>query len=63
MELVVKNPTANVGDWVLSLGWEIPWRRAWQSTLVILPRESHGQKGLVHYNPKVRKEFGMTEAT
>ena len=23
---------------------KIPWRRAWQSTLVFLPRESYGQK-------------------
>ena len=23
---------------------KIPWRRAWQPTLVILPRESHGQR-------------------
>ena len=27
-------------------GWEIPWRREWQPTLVFLPGESHGQKSL-----------------
>ena len=28
-----------------------PCRRAWQHTLVFLPRESHGQRSLVGYNP------------
>ena len=27
-----------------SLGWEDPWRRKWQPTLLFLPGESHGQK-------------------
>ena len=31
---------------VQSLGWEDPWRRAWQLTPVFLPRESHGQRSL-----------------
>ena len=26
---------------------KIPWRREWQSTLVFLPGESHGQRSLV----------------
>ena len=30
---------------------KIPWSRAWQPTLVFLPRESHGQKSLVGYSP------------
>ena len=25
---------------------KVPWRRAWQSTPVFLPRESHGQRSL-----------------
>ena len=29
-----------------SLGWEDPWRRKWQPTLVFLPGESHGQRSL-----------------
>ena len=45
--LVVKNPPANAGDikrggfnpWV----GKIPWKRAWQPTLVFLPGESLGQ--------------------
>ena len=32
--------------WIQSLGWEIPWRSAWQSTLLFLPGESHGQRSL-----------------
>ena len=33
--------------WVLSLGREVPWRRKWQPTPVILPRKSHGRRSLV----------------
>ena len=37
---------------------KIPWRRAWQSTPVLLPRESHGQG-----SPEGHKESDKTEAT
>ena len=30
---------------------KVPWRRTWQPTPLILPRESHGQRNLVGYNP------------
>ena len=30
---------------------KIPWRRARQCTLVVLPGESHGQRSLVGYSP------------
>ena len=30
---------------------KIPWRKAWQPTSVILPRESHGQRSLMSYSP------------
>ena len=33
--------------WVQSLGREVPWRRKWQPTPVLLPRKSHGQWSLV----------------
>ena len=33
--------------WVRSLGREVPWRRKWQPTPVLLPRKSHGQRSLV----------------
>jgi len=29
---------------------KIPWRRAWQPTLVYLPGESHGQRSLAGYS-------------
>ena len=40
---------------------KIPWRRKWQSTPVILPGKSHGQRSLVGYSPWGRKELDMTE--
>ena len=52
--LVIKYPPANARDvrnrfdyWI----GKIPWKRAWQTTLVFLPRESEGQRGLVDYGP------------
>ena len=41
----------------------MPWRRAWQPTLVFLPGEFHGQKSLVGYGPEGHKESDTTEAT
>ena len=34
---------------------KIPWRRRWQPTLALLPGESHGQKSLAGYSPRVTK--------
>ena len=42
---------------------KIPWRKAWQPTLVFLPGEFHGQRNLAGYSPCSRKELDMTEAT
>ena len=39
---------------------KIPWRRKWQPTLVLLPGESYGQRGLVGYSPQGRKESDTT---
>ena len=39
---------------------KIPWRRKWQPTPVLLPRESHGQRSLVGYSPQGRKELDTT---
>ena len=36
----VKNLPAMLESWVQCLGWENPWRRAWQPTPVFLPGES-----------------------
>ena len=62
--LVVKNPPANAGDmrhrfdpWV----GKTPWRRAWQPTPVVSPRESVGQRTLAGYSPGGCKESDMTE--
>ena len=45
------------------LGWEDPWKRAWQPTPVFLPGESHGQKSPAGYSPWGRKELDTTEET
>ena len=37
------------------------WRRKWQSTPVLLPRKSHGQRSLVGYSLWGRKESDTTE--
>ena len=47
----VKNPPAMRKTWVRPLGWEDPWRRAWQPILAFLPKESHGNRSLVGYRP------------
>ena len=47
-----KESTCNAGDTRLIPGLEPPsWRRAWQSALVSLPGESHGQRSLLGYSP------------
>ena len=40
---------------------KIPWRRKWQPTPVFLPGESHGQRILVGYSPRGRKESDTTQ--
>jgi len=50
---LVKNPPASVGDerdWFDLWIRKIPWRRAWQPTLLFLPGESHGQRSLADYS-------------
>ena len=37
---MVKNLPALWEIWVQSLGWEDPWRRAWQPTPILLPGQS-----------------------
>ena len=67
MVLSAKNQSASVGDirdmridpWVR----KIPWRRAWQPTLVLLPGELHGQRSLAGYSPCGCKELDMAEMT
>ena len=45
----------------LSLFTFMRWRRKWQSTPVLLPGKSHGQRSLVGYSPWGRKESDTTE--
>ena len=57
--LVVKNPSANAGD-TRDVGSvpgsrTFPWRRAQQPTPVFLPGDSHGQRSLAGYSPRVAK--------
>ena len=61
---MVKNLPAVQETWVRSLGSileKIPWRRAWQPAPVFLPGSFHGQRRLVGYSPKGRKELDTTE--
>ena len=36
---------------VQPLNWKIAWRKSWQSTPVLLPGKSHGQRSLAAYSP------------
>ena len=40
---------------------QIPWRSKWQPIPVFLPGKSHGQRSLVGYSPRGRKELDPTE--
>ena len=40
---------------------KVPWRRKWQTTPVLLPGKSHGQRSLVGYSPWGHKELDTTE--
>ena len=64
--LVVKNPPTSAGD--MRYGFDpwvrkIPWKRAWQPTLVFLPGESHGQKSLAGCSSCGHNEWNTTEVT
>ena len=65
MALVLKNSSANAGDIRDFNPWvgKIPWRRAWQPTLVSHTWRIHGQRSLVGYSPEGHKESETTEAT
>ena len=49
--------TPGFNSWV----GKISWRRKWQSTPVLLPGKSHGQRSLVGYSPLGLKELDTTE--
>ena len=57
---MVKNPPAGdrgFSPWVR----KIPWKTAWQPTLVFLPGESHGQRSLAGCSAWGLKELDLTE--
>ena len=47
--------------WVQSQGWDDLLERAWQSTPVFWPGESHGQMSLGCYSPWGHKKLDTTE--
>ena len=57
---MVKNLPAMWETQVRSLGREDPWRRKWQTILVLLPGESGGQRSLVGYSPRGPKSWTHT---
>ena len=64
---VVKNLPAKAraeGD-VGLIPWvgKIPWRRAWQPTLLFLPGDIHGQRSLGGYGPQGHQESDTMEVT
>ena len=64
--LGIKNLPANMRCkrlWFNPLLGKIPWRRAWQSTPVSMPGESHEQRTLVGYSPWGLKEMDTIEST
>ena len=48
-------------SFVRFLDWKDAWRKEWLTSPVFLPGEFHGQRGLVGYSPRGRKESGRTE--
>ena len=56
---MVKNLATNAGDtgdMGFILGWEYPWSRKWQRTLVFLPGKFYGQRSLTSCRPWRHKE-------
>ena len=57
-----KESACNAGDLgsIPEIELEIPWRREWQPTPVLLPGEFHGRRSLVGCSPWGCKESDMT---
>ena len=64
---VVKNMPASAGNTrdtgLIPESGRSPGGGAWQLTPVFLPGQSHGQRSLVGYGPRGRKESDKTEVT
>ena len=61
MAQTVKRLSTMRETWLRSLGREDPLEKERQSTPVLLPGKSHGQRSLVGYSPWGHKESDMTE--
>ena len=64
---MVQNPPAKPGD-IMRHGFDllvgkVPWRKAWQPTLVFLPGESQRQRSLAGYSSWGCKRVGHNLAT
>ena len=55
----VKHLPARQETWVQSLDWEDPLEKEMETTLLLLPGKSHGQRSLVGYSPWDCKELDM----
>ena len=58
---MVKNPPEILETRVPSLGGEDPREKEMATHSIFLPGESHGQRSLVGYSPRGRKESDTTE--
>ena len=63
VEDVKKKSACNEGDSGWFLGWEDPPEKGMQPTPVLLPGESHEQRGLVGYNSWGQTELSSWEHT
>ena len=61
MAQTVKNPPAMQETQVRSLDQEDPLEEGMATTPVFSPGEFHGQRSLVGYSPRGRKQLDMTE--
>ena len=48
------------GDRVHSFGQKIPWRSKWQAASIFLPGKSRGQRSLLGYSPRARKQTWLS---
>ena len=58
---MVKNLSVMQETQVVSLGWEDPLDRKWQSTPALLPGKPHERRSLMGYSPRGREESDTTE--
>ena len=62
-ETIICSLIAKIFHLLSSLEISESWRRKWQSTPVLLPGKSHGQRSLMGYRPLGLKRVGHNLAT